>query len=418
MVSVAASLGYPQGGAPGPRERARRGAIRSRDRQERPRGRDPRRAASRPGGGLRHRREAIVGGPSPARGARRARSRAGRSAGAAGSTSAMARSVSATPSSVPTACTRERSNTTVPTNWSVRPSAVAPHLARARHVRRRPGERAAPLIDARHPLLEICPAGSAARARAMPKSSTFTHPSSRTMTFSRLRRGGRCRPGELPPRGARTSSTGQLSRRCSAGTPARPMRTRARVRPKTIARKGVPSCSPTSKIETALGWSSAAAARPRAGCRRRSAPVQGVAPRGGSGDRASAPAVPGPTLVRAREIGGRRGDALVEDLEGDAPLGPHVEGAVYLPHPGGPRCGDPTLPRLEWSSRTSSPRRRVRQALGFSRTPCHARASTADRAVSAGSVGTLSACPAPATAGRTAGVPRWLRRPAVGRWSE
>ena len=254
MVSVAASPGYPQGEGSGPENGPDGGASGARigagkgTEGEIPDAPSSAAAASaivgkRSSGAFSSARSttaSIAGGTLRRRG---------------GSTSAMARSSVSTPSSVPHGLRPvSSSNATVPhANWSVLPSTRCPRTCSGAMYAGVPANTLA-LIDARRTASVMsCPAGSASSVRrAMPKSSTFTTPSARTMTFS-----GFTSRWTMPARwaasSARAMSTSQR-RRCSAGTPARPMKARSGV-PATssIARKAMPSCSPTSKIETALG---------------------------------------------------------------------------------------------------------------------------------------------------------------------
>ncbi len=102
--------------------------------------------------------------------------------------------------------------------------------------------------------------GGAAARRARPKSSTFTRPSSRIITFSGLTSRWMMR-ASCAAESAEAMSMSQRSR-CATSGSAAPTKSRSE-RPLTssMAMKESSPASPTSKIDTALGWSSAAAVR-------------------------------------------------------------------------------------------------------------------------------------------------------------
>ena len=105
----------------------------------------------------------------------------------------------------------------------------------------------------------VLEARSAAR-RARPKSSTLTRPSSRIITFSGLMSRWMIRFSCAAP-SASAMSTSQRSRWATSGSLA-PTKSRSDC-PLTssMAMNEISPASPTSKMDTALGWSSAAAVR-------------------------------------------------------------------------------------------------------------------------------------------------------------
>ncbi len=104
--------------------------------------------------------------------------------------------------------------------------------------------------------------GSWAR-RARPKSSTLMRPSSRSITFSGLMSRW-MRRAWCAAASAEATSTSQRSRWATSGSPSLAVATWARSGcplTSSMAMNEISPTSPTSKIDTALGWSSAAAER-------------------------------------------------------------------------------------------------------------------------------------------------------------
>jgi hypothetical protein len=105
----------------------------------------------------------------------------------------------------------------------------------------------------------VAAVGRARARRAIPKSRTFSTPSARIMMFSGLM--SRCTKPRLCAKASVAAMSSSHPRRVAIATSS-PITLRS-VRPSisSIARKVVSPTSPTSKIATTFGWSSAAAAR-------------------------------------------------------------------------------------------------------------------------------------------------------------